>query len=51
MIFLPLVHLDINPPTIGGKETDFDEIAEGLTVAKKLIVQVSTERDSVKKYR
>jgi len=43
--------LEYKPPTIRGKETDFNEIAEGLAAAKKLIAQASTERDSVKKYR
>ena len=43
--------LEYKPPTIGGKETDFNEIAEGLAAAKKLIAKASTERDSIKKYR
>ena len=43
--------LEYKPPIIGGKETDFNEIAEGLAAAKKLIAQASTERDSAKKYR
>ena len=43
--------LEYKPPSVGGKQTDFNEIAEGLAAAKKLIAQASTERDSVKKYR
>ena len=43
--------LEYKPPTIGGKEIDFNEIAEGLAAAKKLIARASAERDSVKKYR
>jgi hypothetical protein len=41
--------LEYTPPSIGGKETDLTEIAEGLAAAKKLIAQASTERDSAKK--
>jgi predicted NBD/HSP70 family sugar kinase len=41
--------LEYKPPSAGGKETDFNEIEEGLAVAKKVIAQVSAERDSAKK--
>lgn len=41
--------LGYNPPSIGGKETDLTEIAEGLAAAKKLIAQASKERDSAQK--
>jgi hypothetical protein len=36
------------PPSISGKETDFNEIAQGLALAQKLIAQVARERDSAR---
>jgi hypothetical protein len=41
--------LGYKPPSIGGKETDLKEIAEGLSAVKKLVAQAATERDSAKK--
>ena len=43
--------LEYKPPSVGGKETDFNEIEEGLAVAQKVIAQASAERDNAKKYR
>ncbi len=36
-------------PSIGGKETDLREIADGLLLAKKFIAQASAERDNTQK--
>ena len=36
------------PPSISGKETDFNQIAQGLALAQKLIAQAVAERDSVR---
>ena len=41
--------LEYEPPSVGGRETDFNEIEEALAVAKKVIAQASAERDSAKK--
>ena len=41
--------LEYKPPSVGGKETDFNEIEEGLAVAQKVIAQASAERDNAKK--
>ena len=41
--------LEYKPPSVGGKETDFNEIKEGLAVAQKVIAQASAERDNAKK--
>jgi predicted NBD/HSP70 family sugar kinase len=37
------------PSSINGKETDFNEIEKGLSMAKKLIAQASLERDNAKR--
>jgi predicted NBD/HSP70 family sugar kinase len=41
--------LEYKPPSVGGKETDFNEIDAGLAVAQKVMAQASAERDSAKK--
>jgi hypothetical protein len=41
--------LGYKPPSIGGKETDLKEVAEGLAATKRLVAQASKERDSAKK--
>ena len=41
--------IEYKPPSIGGKETDLKEIADGLLLAKKFIVQASAERDNAQK--
>ena len=43
--------LAYTPPSIGGKETDLAEIAQGLSEARKLIAEASAERDNAKKAR
>jgi hypothetical protein len=40
--------IEYKPPSINGKETDFNEIAQGLTLAQKLIAQAAKERDSAR---
>jgi hypothetical protein len=41
--------IEYKPASINGKETDFEEIAQGLAIAKKLIEKASKERDEAKK--
>jgi hypothetical protein len=47
--FSPSGKLEYKPASINGKETDFEEIAQGLALAKKLITMASQERDEAKK--
>ena len=42
--FSPAGEVKYKPSSINGKETDFDEIKKGLSLAKKLITQASRER-------
>jgi hypothetical protein len=49
--FSPSGKIEYKPASINGKETDFEEIAQGLALAKKLIAQASKERDEAKKER
>jgi hypothetical protein len=41
--------IEYKPASINGKETDFEEIAQGLALAKKLITMASQERDEANK--
>ena len=41
--------IEYRPASINGKETDFEEIAQGLALAKKVISMASQERDEAKK--
>jgi hypothetical protein len=41
--------IDYKPASINGKETDFNEIAQGLALARKLITKAAAERDKDKK--
>ena len=47
--FSPSGKIEYKPASIDGKETDFEEIAQGLALAKKLIEKASKERDEAKK--
>ena len=47
--FSPAGEIKYKSSSINGKETDFDEIEKGLSLAKKLITQASLERDNAKK--
>ena len=49
--FSPSGKIKYKPASINGKETDFEEIAQGLALAKKLIARASKERDEAKKER
>jgi hypothetical protein len=49
--FSPSGKIKYKPASINGKETDFEEVAQGLALAKKLIAQASKERDEAKKER
>ena len=46
--FSPAGKIKCKPASINGKETDFNEIAQGLALAQKLIAQAATERDSAR---
>jgi hypothetical protein len=47
--FSPSGKIEYKPASINGKETDFEEIAQGLALAKKVISMASQERDEAKK--
>jgi hypothetical protein len=49
--FSPAGEMEFKPPSINGKETNFEEVAQGLAVARKVISQASVERDRLKKTR
>jgi hypothetical protein len=49
--FSPSGKIQYKPASINGKETNFEEIAQGLALAKKLIEKASKERDETKKER
>ncbi|MDD1770096.1 MAG: hypothetical protein LUO79_03330 [Methanomassiliicoccales archaeon] len=49
--FSPSGEMEYKPASINGKETDFNEIAQGLALAQKLIAQASAERDEERKKR
>jgi hypothetical protein len=47
--FSPSGKIEYKPASINGKETDFEEIAQGLALVKKVIAMASQERDEAKK--
>jgi hypothetical protein len=49
--FSPAGEMEFKPPSINGKETNFEEVAQGLALARKVISQASVERDRLKKTR
>lgn len=46
--FSPEGKIEFKPAMVAGKETDFEEVAQGLALAKKLISQTLEERDRLK---
>ena len=49
--FSPSGKIEYNAASINGKETDFEEVAQGLALTKKLITMASQERDEAKKVK
>jgi len=49
--FSPAGEMKSRPASVRGKETDFEEIAQGLKMAQKLFALAAAERDSAKKIR
>lgn len=47
--FSPSGKIEYKPAAVNGKLTDFEEVAQGLALAKQLIAQASRERDEAKK--
>jgi hypothetical protein len=47
--FSPSGEIKYKPASIGGKETNFEEIAQGLALAQKLIAQAAAELDNARK--
>lgn len=47
--FSPSGKIEYKPAAINGKLTDFEEVAQGIALAKQLIAQASRERDEAKK--
>ncbi len=46
--FSPAGEMKYKPASINGKETDFEEVSEGLALARKLISQASVEREKAR---
>ena len=42
--FSPSGGLDFKPASVGGRETDFNEVAQGLALAQKLFSEAASER-------
>ena len=49
--FSPSGRLVLVPASVNGKKTDFDEIAQGLAIAKKVISKAGKERERARKAR
>ncbi len=49
--FSPTGKMEYRPASINGKETDFEEIAQGLEVARELFTRAAAERELAKKKR
>lgn len=49
--FSPVGEMKLKPATVNGKETDFDEIDQGLKMAQKLLARAAAERDAARKLR
>jgi hypothetical protein len=49
--FSPSGKMEFKPASVGGRETDFEEVAQGLELARKLISQASAERDRARRGR
>lgn len=47
--FSPAGPIGYQPASVGGKPTDFEEVAQGLAIARNLIAQAGEVRDSAKK--
>jgi len=47
--FSPAGELKFKPASVGGKETEFGEITQGLALAQKLISQWASEREKAKR--
>jgi hypothetical protein len=47
--FSQMGKLEYKPASVNGKETDFEEISQGLALAQKLIAQAAQERDAAGK--
>jgi len=47
--FSPKGKIELTPASVGGKETDFAEVAQGLEIARELIAKAAAERDRLKK--
>jgi hypothetical protein len=47
--FSPAGKMEFIPASVGGKETNFEEIAQGLEMARKLFSQAAVERETAKK--
>jgi tRNA A37 threonylcarbamoyladenosine dehydratase len=47
----PAGELEFKPASVNGKEADFEEIAQGLALAKKLVTKAAAERDRAKRIR
>jgi hypothetical protein len=47
--FSPAGRMESKPASVNGRGTDFEEINQGLAIARKLIAQAAAERDKVRK--
>lgn len=49
--FSPAGRMEPRPASINGKETNFDEVARGLEMARELFTRAAAEREAAKKRR
>jgi hypothetical protein len=47
--FSPVGEMEFKPASVNGKETDFEEINQGLVIARRLIAQAAAERDKARR--
>jgi len=47
--FSPAGKMEFKPASVNGKETDFEEVAQGLALARELISRAAAERDSARR--
>jgi hypothetical protein len=49
--FSPVGKMEFKPASVNGKETDFQEIAQGLSLGRELITRAAAERERARRVR
>lgn len=49
--FSPTGEMEYKPASINGKDTDFEEVARGLEMARQLFTRAAAEREAAKEHR